>query len=144
MSSFNLIIILIFTTATIQGTKECAKFFCSDRINNCGSVNAIENGFNQAYIASTCKNGERCSIPGIPWQTFTYSSEDAKFNCQRETTLMKRLPGEDCITDTDCENDNEYACYNTKCIGAGLGETCQKHNDCIVGLFCDNSSGKCA
>jgi hypothetical protein len=141
------IIALIFLTEALQDEREyqCAKYFCDfdPPGQNCAKVDP-RSPSNRIGLSSNCRNGEICKIQGNPWQTLTYANESKVFNCLKETPFDKRLPGESCNSDSDCAGrKKEGSCENYKCIGAALGETCQKHNECVVGLFC-NKSSKCA
>jgi hypothetical protein len=141
ISKLQFLLNLILITLTLQGEK-CAKYSCTDMlITPCADVKAESNS-NQVRLASRCRNGKTCNIPGNPWQTLTYASKSETFSCSTES-FNKRLPGEDCSSDFDCSSGVKEACNNKKCIGAALGEACQKHEECLVGLFCDNQSSKC-
>jgi hypothetical protein len=141
-----LTIAFIFLTEALQDERDfkCAKYYCyfDPPAPYCARADP-RSPSNYVYLSCQCRNGEICKIPEVPWQTLTYAKESKVFNCLKETPFNKRLPGEDCNSDSDCAGRKKVgSCINKKCIGAALGEACQKHNECLVGLFCDKS-GKC-
>jgi hypothetical protein len=142
----NFFIALIFITGSLQedGNFKCATYRCADGEAECAKVNIMGPNRSNYVEISKCKNGDTCQIPGNPWQTLTYSQKDDSFTCIKETPSIKRLPGEACNSHAECSfREKNNACIDMKCVGSILGEVCQNHNECVVGLFC-NKSGICA
>jgi hypothetical protein len=143
--NLKLFLTLILLRASLQDDKKfkCATYSCSN-FNGCAAVTTFDPDSPNYVILSKCKNGETCQVPGNPWQTLAYSQKKEVFPCIKDTPFNKRFPGEVCNYDSDCAGrKKEGSCVDMKCIGAGMGESCKKHNECVAGLFCDKS-GICA
>ena len=132
--------------------KKCAKYKCVPLIpNNYCASSKFENQSNiNVEVADVCDKDNYCYLNDKKPNEFFYEEKDQNAKCMSFIKdNLKRYPGEDCNLDSDCIypiksiSDIFHKCDNNKCTGLKKEEKCNSNDECIVGLYCDISSGKC-
>ena len=139
------------TSPTFSIEQQCPKFSCDSKKENCLlGINPLqEKGNNISVILNpySCSEKEYCTIPEenkIINTSLIMSKEKVEGQCKiyQGKKGIKRYPGESCNINSDCRVVNS-TCKNGKCTGVGEGGTCERTEQCVVGLFCDKEEKKC-
>jgi hypothetical protein len=150
MESLKHAILVMLIYLVIAQAKNCPKYTCEKKDNHtCANVKTgFSDGSNRVTLSDVCSNGEVCHILYTPWQTFTYQEKDTLYTCEKDVRLTLRYPGEICASSIDCFKSTfdtkTGSCISNKCSGLDLDEPCKEHTECLVGLYCDKSLGRCA
>jgi hypothetical protein len=140
----------------------CIKLVLSSDISSCAKYQCQSPGKNETcvYIAAgpkrgldhdeislfdTCQDNQFCNTTNI--NLLSWMENDATFECDQISFKKPRYPGEDCDQDQDCNGPQfgPYKCDQAtkKCAGSNEGEKCDWHDNCIVGLYCDEGTSIC-
>jgi hypothetical protein len=128
----------------VPDIKKCPKYSC-EKASSCALSHFITDaGQNNVKLdKSICKSSEICFVGSPPWVILATSKQDVSGVCKTATStvqFLKRFPGEACDDDHPCMFDT---CSNKVCPGKEAGKDCTKHEDCLVGNFCDLDKKVC-
>ncbi len=140
------------TLPIIPDSMSCPKIKCDEKINDCayGYNPFNENGDNITLLFNDkiCQKDEKCILNSNDERYFIKSlflNEEIFGYCRKkmgESDSDLRYPGEEC---NEKKNQCLYnaECKNKKCVGKKKNGTCEKYEDCEVGLFCNKTSKVC-
>jgi hypothetical protein len=142
-----------YDDSTVKPTHfKCAAYKCDSSAGSCAlSVNPMADlgdGINVTLSRKVCtKEGDSCYLGPLGVEEF-YQNESVNGTCKNVTggSLKSfRFPGEDCDENTDCFNDVAHPglCYSGKCWGMNKTQTCNRTEQCTVGLFCNTTISQC-
>lgn len=128
-------------------TNQCPKYECKNNQKTC-TKSMNPNNFDSSNITITlsniCNKTQSCELPNI---ADIQDRQSVEGSCLNNDNELNRFPGEQCLVNSDCKNNN---CTDSKvCQFVALGETCSNEEpidftkQCGVGAYC-NSENKCA
>lgn len=134
-------------------SKKCATYKCelsTNKDNVClKSTYNLNDGVNvKLFYNLTFMENQQCQVDPKK-ELYMNKDIEKKWEDQNKIIPGIRFPGEDCEDNQECENwkypDKQKlsVCKKGKCGGYGKGESCQSHDMCLVGLYCDTKEEKC-
>jgi hypothetical protein len=143
-----LIALAITTLSLSNKISSCPKYQCQSATNTtCVYLASATNtglGFNKIDLFDNCKNNQYCDSNIFDLQDSEYDETD---ECKDINIEPYRFAGEDCESDNDCSGTTlaPQKCDQAtkKCMGFKEGAQCSFTQDCVVGLYCDDSTSTC-
>ena len=135
----------------VEGQK-CAKYKCVPTLinNYCASSKFEDQSNITVEVADICDKDNYCYLNDKKPNEYFYEEIDQNAKCISSINEnLKRYPGEECNLDSDCvypiksTSSQFHKCVKNKCTGLGKEEKCDSNDECIAGLYCDMTSGKC-
>ena len=124
--------------------QSCAVFQCVEGAEHCAE-SIVSGDSISVTLSPICGDKEYCDIGGIPYEEI-YKGQNLTGTCQPvQLGDATRYPGEDCNANEDCKviEGIERICQDGKCAGRAKDKKCSSSDQCLLGLYCDQKTGRC-